>query len=84
MATTPLNRIVLAARSVADDLSYVALTDIAGVLGSRTTDYRITGGLMVTAHVARWDLGGSLYRETRTPISASRLWFCATLISRTG
>lgn len=64
MATEPLNRIVLAARSVADDLSYVALADIAGVLNTRTTEYRIIGGLMVTALAARWDLGARLYRET--------------------
>jgi hypothetical protein len=64
MATEPLNCIVLAARSVADDLSYVALADIAGVLDTRTTEYRIIGGLMVTALAARWDLGGRLYRET--------------------
>lgn len=64
MATEPLNRIVLAARSVADDLSYVALADIAGVLNTRTTEYRIIGGLMVTTLAARWDLGARLYRET--------------------
>ncbi len=64
MDAEPLNRIVLAARSVADDLSYVALADIARVLNTRTTEYRIIGGLMVTALAARWDLGGRLYRET--------------------
>ena len=64
MAAQPLNRIVLAARSVADDLSYVALADIAGALNPRTSEYRIIGGLMVTALAARWDLGASLYRET--------------------
>jgi hypothetical protein len=64
MAAGPLNRIVLAARSVADDLSYVALADIAGVLNPRTSEYRIIGGLMVTALAARWELGASLYRET--------------------
>lgn len=40
----PLNRLVLAAGSVADDLGYVALADIAGVLGIRTTEYRVIGG----------------------------------------
>ncbi len=64
MAAGPLNRIVLAAGSVADDLSYVALADIARVLSTRTTEYRMISGLMVTALAARWDLGASLYRET--------------------
>jgi hypothetical protein len=59
-----MSRIVLAAGSVADDLGYVALADISDVLGTQTTDYRVIGGLMVTALAARWDLGASLYRET--------------------
>lgn len=58
-AEPPLTRVVLAASSVADDLGYVAL---AGVLGTST--YRIIGGHMVTALVARWQLGAALYRET--------------------
>jgi hypothetical protein len=64
VAAGPLNRIVLAAGSVADDLGYVALADIARVLGTRTAEYRVIGGLMVTALAARWNLGSSLYRET--------------------
>jgi hypothetical protein len=64
MADRPLNPIVLAAASVADDLSYVALADISGLLEDQTTDYRIIGGLMVTALAARWELGARLYRET--------------------
>jgi len=64
MAAGPLNRITLAAGSVADDLSYVALADIAQVVDTQTTEYRIIGGLMVTALACRWDLGASLYRET--------------------
>jgi hypothetical protein len=64
MAAGPLNRITLAAGSVADDLGYVALADIARVLDTQTADYRIIGGLMVTALACRWDLGASLYRET--------------------
>jgi len=59
-----MSRIMLAAGSVADELGYVALADISDVLGTQTTDYRIIGGLMVTALAARWDLGASLYRET--------------------
>ncbi len=64
MAAGPLSRIPLAAASVADDLTYVALADISSLLHDQTTDYRIIGGLMVTALAARWDLGASLYRET--------------------
>jgi hypothetical protein len=61
-AQPPLTRVVLAATSVADDLGYVALSDLADVLGEST--YRIIGGRMVTALVARWQLGAELYRET--------------------
>jgi hypothetical protein len=61
-AQPPLTRVVLAATSVADDLGYVALDDLASVLGAST--YRIIGGHMVTALVARWQLGPELYRET--------------------
>src|SRR3954471_10505619 len=61
-AQPPLTRVVLKATSVADDLGYVALSDLADVLGEST--YRIIGGHMVTALVARWQLGAELYRET--------------------
>lgn len=61
-AQPPLTRVVLNATSVADDLGYVALADLADVLGAST--YRIIGGHMVTALVARWQLGADLYRET--------------------
>lgn len=61
-AEPPLTHVTLAAASVADDLGYVALADLAGVLGQST--YRIIGGHMVTALVARWQLGAELYRET--------------------
>lgn len=61
-AQPPLTRVVLAATSVADDLGYVALADLASILG--TSAYRIIGGHMVTALVARWQLGAELYRET--------------------
>ncbi|MBP9051109.1 MAG: hypothetical protein KBF94_00680 [Ilumatobacteraceae bacterium] len=47
---------------MADDVGYVALSDTADVLGS--LPYRVIGGHMVTALVARWQLGGDLYRET--------------------
>jgi hypothetical protein len=57
-ADQPVNAIVLKARSLADDLGYVALADLARVLEAHT--YRIIGGHMVTALVARWKLGASL------------------------
>lgn len=61
-AQAPLTRVVLGATSVADDLGYVALADLAEVLAAST--YRVIGGHMVTALVARWQLGAELYRET--------------------
>ena len=65
MATgTPLTRIALGATSVADDLGYVALADLARALGGITDDYRVIGGHMVTVLAARWQLGHDLYRET--------------------
>lgn len=63
-AGTPLNRLVLSATSVADDLGYVALADLGLALGEVTADYRIIGGHMVTMLAARWRLGADLYRET--------------------
>jgi hypothetical protein len=63
-AGTPLTKITLAATSVADDLGYVALTDLARALGGITEDYRVIGGHMVTVLAARWQLGHELYRET--------------------
>jgi hypothetical protein len=64
MATeTPLSRLVLRAASVVDDVGYVALADLAHVFGD-DADYRVIGGHMVTALVARWNLGAELYRET--------------------
>jgi hypothetical protein len=55
---------VLRATSVADDLGYVALSDLGTALAAETSDYRIIGGHMVTALVARSRLGAGLYRET--------------------
>lgn len=57
-----MTHVVLRATSVADDLGYVAIHDVADILGSSM--YRIIGGHMVTALVARWQLGAELYRET--------------------
>jgi hypothetical protein len=48
-AGTPLTKITLSATSVADDLGYVALTDLARALGTLTDDYRVIGGHMVTS-----------------------------------
>jgi hypothetical protein len=61
---TPLTRIALGATSVAEDLGYVALADLARALGGITEDYRVIGGHMVTVLAARWQLGHDLYRET--------------------
>jgi len=61
----PLDRLTLRARSVADDLGFVALADLARMLRDEApSSYRIIGGYMVTALVARWQLGAELYRET--------------------
>jgi hypothetical protein len=63
-AGPPLTSLTLSASSVADDLGYVALNDLAGALGDIAAEYRIIGGHMVTVLAARWQLGASLYRET--------------------
>lgn len=64
-AGPPLSRLVLDAASVADDLGYVALADLGRALGEGVgTNYRVIGGHMVTALVARWQLGPEMYRET--------------------
>jgi hypothetical protein len=63
-AGTPLTRLTLGAASVADDLGYVALSDLARALGDVPADFRVIGGHMVTMLAARWQLGHELYRET--------------------
>jgi hypothetical protein len=63
-AGTPLTSLALGASSVADDLGYVALSDLARALGDIAEEYRVIGGHMVTMLAARWQLGASLYRET--------------------
>jgi hypothetical protein len=60
----PLSHLALSASSVADDLSFVALADLATAIPANTSDCRIIGGHMVTVLAARWGLGSSLYRET--------------------
>lgn len=65
MAAEPLDRLVLRASSVADDLGFVALADLATILESgEETAYRIIGGQMVMVLAARWRLGAELYRVT--------------------
>lgn len=61
---TPLTRVTLGAASIADDLGYVALNDLAHALEDVTNEYCVIGGHMVTVLAARWQLGGELYRET--------------------
>jgi hypothetical protein len=63
-ADAPLTGLALRAASVADDLGYVALSDLARTLADMTADYRVIGGHMVTMLAARWRLGAALYRET--------------------
>lgn len=64
-ATPPLNRLQLGAVSVAEDLGYVALTDLSTVLSADgETKHRVIGGHMVTALIHRWGLGVDLQRQT--------------------
>lgn len=63
-SSTPLTRLALGASSVADDLGYVALSDLAQTFRDIAADYRVIGGHMVTMLAARWQLGAGLYRET--------------------
>lgn len=63
-AGAPLTRLALGAVSVADDLGYVALSDLARALGDAVPDYRVIGGHMVTMLATGWQLGAGLYRET--------------------
>ncbi len=62
-ARPPLNRLVLSAGSVADDVGFVALRDLGRVVAGDS--YRIIGGHMVMMLVARWALGPELYRQTQ-------------------
>jgi len=63
VATVPLNDLVLGAASVADDLGFVALADVASACEG--TEALIIGGHMVQLHVYRWGLGAELYRQTQ-------------------
>ena len=65
MVPEPLTPVVLRASSLADDLGFVALADVARVLGpGDAIPYRIIGGQMVMVLAARWGLGADLYRVT--------------------
>lgn len=63
-AESPLTKLTLGAASVADDIGFVALSDLARALKDRTAEYRVIGGHMVTLLAAKWQLGHELYRET--------------------
>ena len=70
-AGTPLTSLALGASSVADDLGYVALNDLAEAFGD-IADYRVIGGHMVTMLAARWRLGAAFTARPETWILASR------------
>lgn len=55
-------QIVLTSTSVADDLGYIALADIASILGPDTR-HRLIGGHMVGVLAAHQGLGAELFRE---------------------
>jgi hypothetical protein len=56
----------LAAASRSDELSFVALVDVASVFDeAHCEDWRLIGGQMVQLHANRLKLGADLYRETR-------------------
>jgi hypothetical protein len=63
VVAVPLNDLVLGAASVADDLGFVALADVATACAG--TQALVIGGHMVQLHVYRWGLGAKLYRQTQ-------------------
>jgi hypothetical protein len=72
VAAVPLNELTLKAASVADDLGFVALADVASAFEG--TEALVIGGHMVQLHVYRWGLGAELYRQTRdADLGMSRL-----------
>ena len=60
----PLTSLSLRATSKAQDLSFVALADVARVIED-LSDVVVIGGQMITLHAYRWGLGGDLFRETK-------------------
>ncbi|MGH9195730.1 MAG: hypothetical protein ACRD1T_08330 [Acidimicrobiia bacterium] len=64
-ADIPLDHLVLGAGSAAEDLAFVALADLSSILTERPDiEARLIGGVMVTLHAQRWQLGQELYRQT--------------------
>jgi hypothetical protein len=61
----PRNKLRLKARSVAEDLGFVALADVSTALETAAVgSYRLIGGHMVTLLVYRWSLAAELLRDT--------------------
>jgi hypothetical protein len=61
----PLTSLQLEATSLADEMGFVALSDLSQIMRAQPSDsYRIIGGHMMTALSHRWRLGADLYRET--------------------
>jgi hypothetical protein len=61
----PIARLVLGAASLADEATFVALSDLAAIVGENPdVEYRLIGGVMVSLHAQRWRLGPLLYRQT--------------------
>jgi hypothetical protein len=66
MAIEPLNELVLGSSSIAEDLNFIALDDLAKIrIGGSPLDFRLIGGQMVSLHVQRWRMGPELYRSTQ-------------------
>ncbi len=65
-ADVPVDRLVLGAASLADESAFVALSDLAALVGEGSSvEYRLIGGIMVSLHAQRWRLGPLLYRQTQ-------------------
>jgi hypothetical protein len=61
----PESRLNVGSASLAEDLSFLALRDVAEVVTNQGIDAaRIIGGHMVTLHVYRYALGNELHRAT--------------------
>jgi len=73
-AGTPLTRLTLGAASVADDLGYVALSDLARALGDIPADFRVrcplypnTGADHTCPRADLTPLSGAIPGEVTTP-----------------
>src|SRR5688572_27511909 len=65
-AAVPTDHLVLSAASLADELAFIAIADLATVVDTGSeVEYRLIGGIMVSLHAQRWQLGHRLYRQTR-------------------